>query len=818
MALGMLVTAVPASATNKSLQFAVSSNTGSYTIRTHGRLPPVLTANFAVRVDGKWLRAADFPKHAASRAEVTGILGKAAEWTITYSGLENAPELVCKVRIYQNTPFGELQATARNTQAKTFHIEGFRLIDANDRSNRGESRPSGSILNLGGPAIEDRVLSDSFSEDRPAMRIRDLADADKQMHRGVGSQLVYNRQSHLSWFAGALTSDRFLSVLRLRTAGTAGDTHIRSYEVDSTGTTELMADNVLHNSPPEDRIELSLPIEAGKEISSERLLFSVSDNYHQQLETYGKVIRQLHHARVTAPTAIGWWSWTAYYSGLSEGTALTNAEYLAQNLRPFGYNFFHIDEGYQFARGEYATPDAGLFPHGMAALENKVIALGLTPGLWTAPFQVSERSWVYETHPEWLVHNGKGVPIRAGLGANRTDRLFVLDMANPGAQQYLRKTYRKLVNDWGIRYFKLDFMDDSAVEGYYFRPDTTALEAQRIGLKVIRDAVGENVLLDKDGSPMLNPVGYVDMGRISEDTGHTFAATREVAIGIAARYYMNRNFFVDDPDAFTVSKQTIPDGEWHESTIPLTLDEAKVSIALSAISGGMFEIGDDLPTLGKSPDRLALVENRDLLDMAKLGRASTPVDLMTYQPEDRQPSIFLLKEDARQSILTIFNWTENTRAHSIALATLGLPSQGEYAVLSVLDNKDAVQVENESIEVTQPAHSVRVLKIIDKNVAAHPPMPELEHGSHGIAGKPLMFSAKPDSSVVRYSWDFGDGVILEGRSVTHTYTHAGEFTVKMSATGPGDLVGKQSFPLSITGTIPTQFVPKQKRRYHANEQ
>jgi alpha-galactosidase len=40
---------------------------------------------------------------------------------------------------------------------------------------------------------------------------------------------------------------------------------------------------------------------------------------------------------------------------------------------------------------------------------------------------------------------------------------------------------------------------------------------------------------------------------------------------------------------------------------------------------------------------LSLVKNADLIDMARLGRASTPVDLMTYAPSDLQPSVFLLQ-------------------------------------------------------------------------------------------------------------------------------------------------------------------------------
>ena len=72
-------------------------------------------------------------------------------------------------------------------------------------------------------------------------------------------------------------------------------------------------------------------------------------------------------------------------------------------------------------------------------------------------------------------------------------------------------------------------------------------------------AVGEDVILDKDGSPMLNAVGLVDTGRISQDTGHSFDAAREAGVGIAARFYMHRNFFVDDPDAFNLCPQQFAD-------------------------------------------------------------------------------------------------------------------------------------------------------------------------------------------------------------------------------------------------------------------
>ncbi len=43
-----------------------------------------------------------------------------------------------------------------------------------------------------------------------------------------------------------------------------------------------------------------------------------------------------------------------------------------------------------------------------------------------------------------------------------------------------------------------------------------------------------------------------------QDTGHNFSASRDTATGIAARFFMNRNYFVADPDAFNVSTQVVP--------------------------------------------------------------------------------------------------------------------------------------------------------------------------------------------------------------------------------------------------------------------
>ncbi len=781
----------------EGLSVVVDAGDGSYDVQTENGGHSILRARVAAEINHKWVKSTDYPKHEIAQSNFEDALGHGQKITVISSGLPKLPDLAYTLAIYEGRGFGTIEANAENHTGNPITIQNIRNVEA----------LGNPMINLGGPQNADRVLSDSFSEDWPPLQIYDLGKAPQGLHRAVGSQLIYNRESKKSLFVGALTSNRFLTIIHLQTQSSpAHAPDISSFTVDSTGTTEIQAtdpESGLRDGPAENLIELNIPLPDGESVTSERVMFSAGGDYHSQLENYGSVTRELHHSRVSSDNLLGWWSWTAYYTKITQGTALTNAQWLAEHLRGLGYDYFHFDLGYGYSRSEYTTPNASQFPRGMLDLTHGICRLGLKVGVWTAPFEVGERAWIYEHHKDWLVHNAHGDPISIGDAEEvKGERLFVLDVTHPDAQEYLRQIYRTLVREWGVRYIKLDFMDNTAIEGYYHRPNTTALEAQRIGLEIIRKTVGEDVLLDKDGSPMLNPVGLVDEGRISQDTGHTFQRSKEAGPGIAARYYMHRNFFITDPDAFTVSRQLL-----EERTIeaPATLNEAQVSIALAAVSGGMFEIGDDLPTLGRDPERLALVKNPDLLAIAKLSQAAVPLDLMTYRDEDEQPSIFLLREDQRQSILAIFNWTERPSSHTFTLSDLKLTTGHSYKLVDSFAPDQPLAMEGETLRLDdQPAHSVKLIKIIDTSIPAAAPSIAFHVPMQAKIGEEIAFSSvasKDGVPPVAYHWDFGDGVVADGAAATHAYTAAGNYTVRFTAPGLDGKSAEQTFSIAVNGSV-----------------
>ncbi len=780
----------------------------AYAIRVAGQTQPVLVAKVGAEVNQHWITSAAYPQRQAAVAPFHNALGAGQALTLTFGGLAGEPDLICRLRLYSGHPYGDVELTARNATGGAVSVQGLRLAAARD-------------VHLGAAEARDRVLAESVSED-PTIHIAGLARAPRDGFAGYRDLLIYNRRSRQSLLLAALTANRFLTVARLRVApaSAGGAAHIAALTLDNTGTTRIMLQR--DDIPPRQRMYLNLPLAAGASLRSETVMFAVGPGYLAPLQRYGAAVRQLHEVHFTRRDApMGWWSWTAFYGGITSGEVWTNALWQAARLKKLGYNYLHIDEGYDYARGEYTTANATQFRHGMWRLEHRIRGLGLIPGLWTAPFEVSARAWVYLHHPDWLLHDAQGQPIRVGYVHGHSDALYVLDTTNPGAQAYLRRTYRILTRQWGVRYIKLDFMDAAAVEGDYYRPGTTAIEAQRIGLGIIRQAVGPNVLLDKDGSVMLAPVGYVNEGRIAPDTGHSLAASLDAVTNVASRFYMNGNFFVADPDAFSVSREIEPEQGWHESKTGLTRSQAQVQVVLAALAGGMFEIGDDLPTLGAEPHRLALVKNRQLIDLNRLGRSALPLDLMTFPRGDRAPSVFYLREDRRQAMLAIFNWTAHPTDHSVPLMRLGFPAGAPLRAYDVLDGNAPVGLSGGAVGITGEAPgSVRLLELVDAALPVRPPRLVAVVPAAARTGQSIRCTAGPAEGsppVLAYRWRFGDGTSGMGPRVRHTFTHAGTFRVSVTARGVASVHGapiaRRRFTVRVTGTLSTRFTLRQNRRY-----
>ena len=187
-----------------NLTVEVSAPGDTYTLRSSENNRIALTARVSAQVNHEWLSSSAYPHHEVKESSFTDELGDGSQLAVTHSGIAGKPDLICLIRLRSKPAFAEIEVQVHNGTSSPTTVQAIRVFESVD-----------PFVQLDGPQSSNRVLSDSFSEDRPDMEIHDLAGRQDGMHRAVGSQLIYNRQSRQSWFLGALTSERWLTVIRL---------------------------------------------------------------------------------------------------------------------------------------------------------------------------------------------------------------------------------------------------------------------------------------------------------------------------------------------------------------------------------------------------------------------------------------------------------------------------------------------------------------------------------------------------------------------------------------------------------------------------
>ena len=320
-------------------------------------------------------------------------------------------------------------------------------------------------------------------------------------------------------------------------------------------------------------------------------------------------------AALTVPT--GWCSWYELGADVTEADMVANIDFCAAHFDRRFLRYIQLDDGYQRAAGTWDTN--AKFPHGHRWLTDRIHAAGFQAGLWIAPFAVAEQSDVASTNPGWLL---KTAPPESSavLVDTRTPwggRIFALDGAHPGVQQWLYDLARRIVREWGYDYLKIDFLHWATVGAAHYGGLTHA-EAYRRGLTAIRDGLGSEVFLLGCGAPVQHAAGLVDGMRIGTDVDAGWGGIQAPARATALRSFYNRSIWLNDPDCLVVRP-------------PLTLDEARVWASIVAVSGGMTVLSDNLLKL--PAERLVLLQKA--LPVAPVNVETRPPAVVATQSIDR---------------------------------------------------------------------------------------------------------------------------------------------------------------------------------------
>lgn len=445
-------------------------------------------------------------------------------------------------------------------------------------------------------------------------------------------------------------------------------------------------------------------LQPGREIRSGRFVLIIGADPYTALESYAELMGRLHGARMNSIVQ-GWCNWFFTFEHITEDEVIRNAEFAARTLKPLGLEYIQVDEGYQRWHGEWEGNDR--FPHGMKWLADRIRALGLKPGIWIAPYVISEPTEIFQKHPEWLLRHPDGRLKRVGpwpsedsdWARNENPKRYGLDITHPAAAAWMADLFDTVANKWGYQMIKIDFVDWSLLSAHrYHDPTVTRAMAYRKGFEIMRQAIGPDCHL-QDCGPGPVSVGLLDSMRIELDQNYGFRqnawkqyflSSTSSAAAAAKRYYFHKRTWINDADHVCLNLLSIP--------------QAQAVASLLALTGGNLISGDRLPDL--DPMRLEILKKI----YPSSGIAARPVDLFDT---DRH-SVFALRIQrafGEWTIVGIFNFDETETANRIfPFDRLWLDPAKTYLAYDFWKESFHGEVSNE-LRLTIPPASVSLLAL-----------------------------------------------------------------------------------------------------------
>lgn len=424
----------------------------------------------------------------------------------------------------------------------------------------------------------------------------------------------------------------------------------------------------------------------------------------------------------------GWTSWYLHYENINEqiihqnlaqyASTSSHHEHHATQLHVHGGKrewpgkVFQIDDGYTTV-GDWLDYDKTKFPGGMESIARAIREKGLTPGIWMAPFLVSRKSKIAKEKPHWLAQQpwpptsnrrdgndgddsdddlsglgccGGGIntgrpgstrPVHAhpafSVGA------YLLDLENPEVREHLANVFRVIVQEWGFKMLKLDFLFGAALLA---RNGKTRGQLMYEAMQMVRNWAGPDTILLGCGVPLGASFNLVDFCRIGSDVGpewdsmqrhfhdREYISCKNSLTSTLSRWALSGRFFGNDPDVYFVR-------DWK---MGLNITERRTLILLNHLLGHLVFTSDYM-----DPSKLNDTQKRVLDSFFPWPTTPGSIDhpsTHSIHPLDPPKIVRVLQPNPTVKDLYLIQVTHNSKTYIIAT---NLSSKRQTVHLSALD-------------------------------------------------------------------------------------------------------------------------------------
>jgi alpha-galactosidase len=442
-------------------------------------------------------------------------------------------------------------------------------------------------------------------------------------------------------------------------------------------------------------------LKPGETIQYEQIVLRRAGNWLDLLNQFGAAIAKENGiTKLKNADYKGWATWDYYGRVFTADDIYGNMDQL--NKLASDANLIQIDGGWWPERGDYQSVRPNLLPGGIKAIAARIASEGKIPGLHFDGFRGDAKSEIYRTHPDYFLHDQDGRLISEG--EDKPDKVLkniYFDYSHPGARAYIADCIRNMKENWGIRYFKVDFMrygleDDIKAANKQVKfikahdPTITSVERFRLGMKTMREAMGPDTYF-LGCSAVFGPcIGFVDGMRTGGDINPRYEAFPERSLANLGHFYLSGKVFNGDAD-YLVFREAIDEDEKvskekakHGGS--LTMNEAQMWADLNKLYGNFRLHSDNLMTL--RPERQALV--KEVFQYPAMDE-TVPLDVWRHAAKKSDGFELVLARKGKDVYLGVFNWGDTPKEYP--LAAFGKPDPiklaGRHSVILKYDGKDS---------------------------------------------------------------------------------------------------------------------------------
>jgi alpha-galactosidase len=423
--------------------------------------------------------------------------------------------------------------------------------------------------------------------------------------------------------------------------------------------------------------------------------------------------------KMLAPTPpMGWNSWDSYGLTINEAQFRANVDVVAKKLKPFGWQYVVIDEGWYLrnpesakkpetleytvdAQGQY-EPAVNRFPSatngvGFKPLSDAVHAQGLKFGIHIIR-GIPKRTVAANTMIAGSKFHASEAADTTGLCPWNPDNFGVRDNA---AGQAWYDALMKQYAGWGVDYVKVDCIASHPYKGAEIRMIHRAIER-----------TGRSIVLSLSPGPtaLENAVEVgenAQLWRISDDVWDKWEKGKDWSQSLKAQFLVIASWskYVKpgnwpDADMLPLGHLGPVPGEGKERDTRLTKDEQRTMVTLWSIARSPLFLGANLTELDDWTTGLAT--NAEIVAMNQRGHeqrlASQDEDLIAWTS----------KGDGGKEYLALFNMGDSAARILVPLARYGFTAD-RYSAHDLWEKKDLGKIAEAS--GTIPPHGVLLLEL-----------------------------------------------------------------------------------------------------------